>query len=437
MTVNESGIYFFPGGGHNHDGENSSLVDTSAYSIFDFEWAGFIGTPSRIQTQTYNYNSFKNLIIETVNQSVLAPANIILQPGTVNGTAHIIASSITGELISANTISANNILAGTITANELAANIVLVNNVIRSNNFDGTIASNGVITSSGNTGWAITYAGDAVFDAADIRGAITAAAISINANNIWTSNGFILGGNTGIYTTNTGIVIGSNVTIDGNVQVSNIYIDNLNFWEPGIFQVGIDIDNRITFSNSVLEVSGVVVASAGAIGDWAIVGGELVGLSANGYATMTISASNGGTIEAGGLMIGNGDLNAEDVVATNIIRSGPNANTAIDIISRGIYYTRTSQVYNTTNYAFSFTYDGTDIYARLWDEASQQYIDICLTQCGSSGTTPDPNPTVGTVVGVGGTVVVVTEPPPVSPAYSCSPPCPEGFVCLEGNICIG
>jgi hypothetical protein len=441
--MNESSIYFFPGGGHNHDGNNSSLINTSAYSIFDFDF-GNIGGPNRVYRQELNQNGFKQFIIATVNSSILEPSGLVLQPGVVNGNAHIIAGSVTGNEIAANTITANNIVAGTITANLLSANIVLIDNVIRSNNFDGTVASNGIISNIGTVGWAITWAGDAVFDSSVIRGAIQADTLFIDGNNYWNGDEIVIGGQgDGIDTVNGYVYIGSDVEIDGNVQVANIYIDNLNYWEPGIFQVGINANNRITFSNNVLEVTGIVTATAGAIGNWDIVGGDLVGLSANGYATMTISASNGGTIQAGNLLIGNNDLLAEDIVATNIARIGSTtASLAIDLIRQGIYYSNTATYFGNPNHAWSFRYNGTNVYAVLW--TGTNYIDICLTNCGSTPTPVSPpvgSPPVGSPP-VGEPPVgepPVGEPPVVgvSPEPVCSPPCPEGFICLEGNLCIG
>ena len=80
-----------------------------------------------------------------------------------------------------------------------AANIVLVNNRISSNNFDGTIAANGIITGAGTAGWAITSAGGAVFSSASIRGLIQAGAIYINQYNYWNSDGdFQVGSNTSL-----------------------------------------------------------------------------------------------------------------------------------------------------------------------------------------------------------------------------------------------
>lgn len=240
--ASENTIYFYPGqGGHSHDGENSSFIDTSKYSLFDFSW-GFLGDPYRVSSQTTNYNSFQNFIIETVNNAVLKPSGLILQPGTVNGDSDIISNSISTKLIAAdaitaneiaantitaneiaaNTITANQIAAGAITASELAANIVLVNNYITSNNFNGTIAANGAVTNAGTVGWAVTSYGHAVFDTTFIRGSLIASSVSTpgvdidSAGNL-TANNFSLYANGAIYTSS------------GNFQVDasgNLYAEN-------------------------------------------------------------------------------------------------------------------------------------------------------------------------------------------------------------------
>ena len=175
--INESGVSFYPGGGHNHDGENSTLINTSAYSVYDFP-VQIIGDPNRTADQIRNLDSFKQLIIDTVNQSIIAPSGIVFQQGIVNGSAHIISRSISTETIAADAITANEIAAGTITADLLAANFVLVNNIISSNNYV-----------TGVSGWAINSDGTAEFDSASIRGTITADQIYINALNYWNSNG--------------------------------------------------------------------------------------------------------------------------------------------------------------------------------------------------------------------------------------------------------
>jgi hypothetical protein len=229
--VSENTIFFYSGrGGHSHDGENSSFIDTSKYSLFDFSW-GLLGDPDRQASQDRNYNSFKDFIINTVNQSILNPAGLVLQPGIVNGTAHIISRSLTTELIAANAITANEILAGTITADELSANIILVNNVIRSNNFNGNIAANGSILTAGTTGWAIAGDGTAVFDSSYIRGTITAGAVStpgvdILANGAIVSNNFVVSAN-GIVQA-AGAIIGGTITAtSGSIAGWDIVGDDL------------------------------------------------------------------------------------------------------------------------------------------------------------------------------------------------------------------
>jgi len=229
--VSENTIFFYPGrGGHSHDGENSSFIDTSKYSLFDFSW-GLLGDPDRQASQDRNYNSFKDFIINTVNQSILNPAGLVLQPGIVNGTAHIISRSLTTELIAANAITANEILAGTITADELAANIVLVNNVIRSNTFDGNIAANGSILTAGTTGWAIAGDGTAVFDSSYIRGTIIAGAVStpgvdILSNGAIVSNNFSVTAN-GVLSATGAIISGAITATSGTIAGWDITGDNL------------------------------------------------------------------------------------------------------------------------------------------------------------------------------------------------------------------
>jgi len=242
--INESGVYFFSGGGHNHDGENSSLIDTNAYSLFDFNF-GFQGGPSRLYRQSLNLDGFKQLVVNTVNESILEPAGIVLQPGIINGNAHIISRSITASEISANSITANEIAAGTITADLLSANIILVNQAISSNNYV-----------TGVSGWIIDGDGSAEFDAAAIRGTITAGSVNIGAEDFWNSDGsFMLGGNTGIYTSNGVVRIGTSVIIEGSVVADSIYIDEDNYWDANSFS----LNGSNGVSSTTIEGIGVVV----------------------------------------------------------------------------------------------------------------------------------------------------------------------------------
>jgi hypothetical protein len=198
--TSESSIIFF-NGGHNHNGTSSALIDVSKYSLYDFT-TDFLGTQARKDgPQANNYGKFKEVVARIVKEDVLTTAGITLLPQQVK---------------------AENISAGAVTATSLAANIVLVNNVIRSNNFDGTVAANGVITSQGTSGWAITSAGSAAFSNTAIRGTLTAGAVStpgidIDSNGNLTANTFALYGN------------GAIVTSSGNFAVDaggNLYAEN-------------------------------------------------------------------------------------------------------------------------------------------------------------------------------------------------------------------
>lgn len=234
--TSESSIVFF-NGGHNHNGISSSLIDTSKYSIYDFT-TDFLGAQARQQgPQATNYGKFKEVIARIVKEDVLTIAGIKLLP---------------------NEVQAVNISAGAVTANALAANIVLVNNRISSNNFDGTIAANGIITGDGTAGWAITSAGDAVFSSASIRGVIQAGALYLNATNYWDVNGDVSIGNVG-----------------GNA--------------PGLYYDS---------ANSVLAINGEVFAASGQIAGWTIDGNNLTASGFPGYITIGPTAYSA-TGEAG------------------------------------------------------------------------------------------------------------------------------------------
>lgn len=265
----ENTIYFYPGrGGHSHDGNNSSFIDTSVYSLFDFSW-GLVGDPDRVASQRRNYDAFSQFIVETVNRSILQPAGLVLQPGVINGSAHIISRSIEANSIVANTLTANEIAANTITANELSANLVLINNVIRSNNFDGNVLANGTITTAGTTGWAISGQGQAVFDTSFIRGSLTASSVStpgidIDSNGNLTANTFALFGN------------GAIITSSGNFSV--------------------DASGNLTANNA--NITGTIYGSSGQIAGWQIDGNNLTASGFPGYITIGPTAYSA-TGEAG------------------------------------------------------------------------------------------------------------------------------------------
>lgn len=295
----ENTIYFYPGrGGHSHDGNNSSFIDTSVYSLFDFSW-GEVGDPDRVASQRINYNAFRNFVIDTVNGSILEPSGLVLQPGMVNGSAHIISRSIEANTIAANTLTANEISANTITSNELAANFVLVNTIIASSDFNGTYDANTfTLSNTGTDGWAITSGGDAVFTNGLFRGNLF-----VGSDDYWYSNGaFALGGNTGIYrNAGGGITLGSNVTILGGLVATSVATP------------GVDIlSNGTLIANTfALYGNGALVTSSGNFS---------VDASGNLYAenvniTGEINATSG-SID-GDLLVG-GTITSTDITGVNI-----------------------------------------------------------------------------------------------------------------------
>jgi len=227
MAIGEAGISFYPAGGHNHDGQSSSLLDFSKYSVWDWEW-DFItsATPLRAGRQLEHYQSFVQTIGEVVSQSVLTPAGLTLLPGSLLGST-IAAGTLAATSLHANSITADQISAGAITGDLLNANVVLVNQVIQSNNYSPNVS-----------GWAIFGNGDAEFANTSIRGTLTAVELQIDENNFWEDDGFMLGGNTGIYTSNGNVRIGTNVIIEGTIIADQIAINNNNFWNDGGFALG-------------------------------------------------------------------------------------------------------------------------------------------------------------------------------------------------------
>lgn len=214
--ISENGVSFSGAGGHSHNGVNSSIIDVNSYSLFDFS-LGYKGSQSRINSQGTNQAALEEWVVRTINSKVLQPAGLTLDPNTLSGKS-IRANTITATELQANTITADEIASNTITANELSSNIVLINNVIRSNNYDGTIAANGVITSQGTTGWAITHAGDAVFSNTSIRGSIVAASVSTPGVDIL-ANGAIASTNFNV--TSTGNITAVNANITGTITAGS------------------------------------------------------------------------------------------------------------------------------------------------------------------------------------------------------------------------
>lgn len=358
--TSENSILFFQGG-HKHDGLSSSLIDVTKYSIYDFI-VGKTGDSSRQAAQQKNYDSLKGVISSIVTTDILGPSGVRLGPNSVQSV---------------------NIAAGAITAGELAANIVLVNNIISSSNFDGTVAANGVITSQGTSGWAITSAGSAVFSNTAIRGTLTAGALYINANNQWNANGTIIVGNPGDTT-------------------------------PGF-----------AFSPTTgLAVTGKVTATSGRIASFDVIGSTLyTGDSFVGWISLgPVDDAAYGGVPAGEILVATrapsdnhvvyASMRGEKILIqdddaptrfTEITRDGITASGTISADS----FIAPSVVYPYSANQIAFYWSGTQIYAVI-DGQTQ----ICLTHCGSA-----PAPSVEAVTPTVETV------DPVSPGGGC-PTCP-------------
>lgn len=274
QKITEIGVTFYKAGGHKHDGITSSLIDTSKYSIFDFDLAVSTdnGDTNRELRRQNNRTRFDQYVARFVTSQVLEPAGIVLPPDSVRG-VNIGADEITANNIAANTITANEIAAGTITSNLLVTDFAVVNSTIRSNNFTYD-AGNG----TGN-GWAIYSNGDAIFNNGTFSGKIDVGGLDTSSfhvdtgGNVWAGRGAI--GTFGATSNATGAPF--QVLASGNVSLAY-----------GALQA---------FNNSVIRCNASLISFTGGSGTTLSVDGSIsstfnITASGNITATNRIVASN-------------------------------------------------------------------------------------------------------------------------------------------------
>jgi hypothetical protein len=308
--VSEGSILFYSGG-HNHNGTSSALIATEAYSIYDFI-VGFAGSNERQIKQQNNFNNLKTVISNVIKTDVLGPSGIRLSPNSIE-TIHIVTGAITAE--------------------ELSANLVLVNNVIRSNNFDGTIEANGVISGQGSLGWAITSAGNAVFSNTSIRGTITADSLTTpgvnisNAGNL-TANNFALYSNGQIQNGNfsvsaAGVLSATGATISGTVTASSVSTPGIAISNTGaISSTNFNVTAGGNITATGANISGTINASGGTFSGSITANGTISGGTISG-ATITAGSTSlysNGQITNGNFSVSSaGDLSATGATITGIL----------------------------------------------------------------------------------------------------------------------
>lgn len=292
MAISENGVSFFGAGGHSHNGVNSTLIDTSSYSIFDFN-TGYTGSQTRINRQSQNKTNLEDWIIRTINSRVLEPAGISLDPDTLNGKA-IRANTITATQIAANTITANEIAANTITASQIAVGTITgtqiapgaignteISNVMSIIDLQSDfVTTNAVIRSTvytpGSAGWQIAANGNAEFSNVTVRGTVVASngsfgGVNIASNKVYAGAGSWASTNTPFY-------------LDTNGYFS---LEDKLYWNPDTNSLVIKGDitgSSGTFSGSLSGAnitgatgtfSGTITANTGNIGNYVISSGSL------------------------------------------------------------------------------------------------------------------------------------------------------------------
>lgn len=267
QNQNENSIIFRKTNGHSHNGTNSSLIDTSKYSVFDF--ATFTSNensePSRNIRQENNKILLKKFIVSSVEEVVLRPQGILIPDGTVT---------------------AAKIVAGSITSNELTSDLVLVNNIIKSNNYI-----------AGTTGWIIASNGSAEFSNVTVRGTIVSNTGTIGG---WTvDSNSIYSGTKGTNGSYTGV---------GNITISTSFISS----------------NQFTIaSNGVTTFKGILSAPSGNIAGWTINAANITSSTGNTifYSNGYIQASSGkftGQIESASGNVGGWKI-ASTTIQANVI----------------------------------------------------------------------------------------------------------------------
>ncbi len=393
--ASENTIYFYPGqGGHSHDGENSSFIDTSKYSLFDFSW-GYLGDPSRIASQTMNYNSFQNFIVETVNNAVLKPAGLILQPGTVNGDSDIISNSISTKLIAADAITANEILAGTITAIEIAAGTITATQIAAGTITASEIAAD-TITANQIAAGAITaseIAANTITANQIAAGAITSDELSANivlVNNVILSNNYVAGVS-GWAIDGDGTAEFANTSIRGTVQADSVST-------PG---VSISSGGDLLAPNFALYADGSIATASGNFG--VDTGGNLYAENATIYGEINATSGSFSNVTISGDLLSGGTISSTDISGVNIDGSNITVGTRISLPIDGgqiklgtasggsatqvyIYAEGSQGVYIDTSGLGSSWFAGATWYINLQEFVSERYITGLNTFTGTGST---------------------------------------------------
>jgi len=270
--TSESNIAFFAAGGHNHDGQNSSLIDASKYSIFDFDQGLIPSNSERAQAQQRNKVNFEDNI-----RDLLRTAGIELSANSINAT-QIIAGSITSTEIAANTITTNN----------------LVSDILQSSNYSYT---SGVFSDSGT-----------FIDLSD--GSIYSTNFAIDSS----GNAYFTGDITGSSGTFSGIVSGGSVaggTIDiGGADATSFHVDSSgNMWLGASTYASAPF--KVSSSGSLTATSAAITGAINATS------GTFSG-SITSSATISGGTLTGTTITGSTLSAGNPSANGVDITPTEV-----------------------------------------------------------------------------------------------------------------------
>jgi hypothetical protein len=169
------------------DPVNDIDLDSYAYELYDNP----AGTGAAVATGRNKANVFTISVTnstDSTSKTYYGRVAVVNSAGTV-GTYTSLVSSGETPLIGEQYITS--LTAAKITAGTIGAHTITLggnSSVIKSSTYDGTFDVPTGRWTTGGAGWLISGNGQAIFDATQIRGSLTASSINLDANNYWLSS---------------------------------------------------------------------------------------------------------------------------------------------------------------------------------------------------------------------------------------------------------
>jgi len=281
---------------------NDIDLDYFEYELYDN--AG--GTGSPIKTGRAKANVFTVAVTNSTDSTPTTYSGRVRTVSTSGAKSDYsgIAASGNTPLIESqyiNNLTANKITAGTIGAHTIS--LAGSTSVIKSSTYDGQLVAGSWTT--GNTGWLIAGNGQAIFDATQIRGSISAGSINLNTHNFWLPSTVGPPSTPVTFKVGTGsqylLFDGTNLSLSGSLSsASGTFTGSLSSasgtftgaLDGGTIKIGSGASVFKADSNGIylgsetfgiapfrVSTNGIITATAGSIGSYSIASGSLTSSS--------------------------------------------------------------------------------------------------------------------------------------------------------------